>query len=85
MKYQQRLLVLLILLLACVSVTQVHAQQATGDKALATLWIDMGLNPQLVDWFNQHARPNDIARVDHFSLVDILGQVRLGQRLGRVL
>ena len=81
MKFQQRLLVLTMLILVCCSVAQVHAQPATGDKSLSTMWIDMGLNPQLVNWFNQNARPDDIARVDHFSLIDILGQVRVGQRL----
>jgi len=81
MKFQQHLMVLFMLVFASAAVAPVQAQQSTDAKSLATMWIDMGLNPQLVNWFNQHARPNDIARVDHFSLIDLLGQVRVGQRL----
>ena len=48
---------------------------------LANLWIDMGLNPQLTDWFNRNARADDIARVDHVSLIDTLNAVTVGRKL----
>ena len=89
----QRLFVLLICLLACVLAALVYRQpvyaqqsapqQPADGKALARMWIDMGLNDQLVDWFNQNARPDDIARADNIRLIDLLGRVRVGRRCRR--
>jgi len=58
-----------------------YAQQPAAGKSLAKMWIDMGLNQDLIEWFNQNARPDDIARVDHISLIDLLDQVHVGKRL----
>ena len=82
----QRLFVLLICLFVCGTValaptSVVYAQQSPVAKSLDKMWIDMGLNQQLIEWFNQNARPNDIARVDHISLIDLLSQVHVGRRL----
>ncbi len=45
------------------------------------LWMDMSMGSQLVDLFNEYAGPNDIARADHVSLVDLLDNVKVGKRL----
>jgi hypothetical protein len=82
----QRLFILLIGLcvfaqVAMIDTQSVYAQQPAGGKSLAKMWIDMGLNQELIAWFNQNARPDDIARVDHISLIDLLNQVHTGRRL----
>lgn len=82
----RRLFVLLISLSVFVSVVglqrqPLYAQQPVAAKSLAKMWIDMGLNQDLIEWFNQNARPDDIARVDHISLIDLLSQVHVGKRL----
>ena len=51
-----------------------------GDD-VAALWIDLGLQPQLVEEFNRTARPNDVARADHISMVDLLDAVTVGRKL----
>ena len=60
--------------------TSIHAQ-STPEKSVDDLWIDVGLRPQLVEDFNNQARPNDVARVDHPSMVDILQDVTIGRKL----
>ena len=79
--FTQRWLPLVLIL--CLLVTSGGQAQAVAapTAALADRWFDMGLNPQLVDWFNQHARPTDIARVDHHRLAAILDEVTVGQKL----
>jgi len=51
------------------------------DPRLANLWFDMSMGSQLVSIYNKYARPNDIARADHVSLVDLLDKVEVGRRL----
>jgi hypothetical protein len=51
------------------------------DPRLANLWFDMSMGSQLVEIYNKYARPDDIARADHVSLVDLLDKVEVGQRL----
>jgi hypothetical protein len=51
------------------------------DPRLDGLWMDMSMGSQLVDLFNQYAGPEDIARADHVSLVDLLDRVKVGKRL----
>lgn len=51
------------------------------DPRIAGMWMDMSMGSQLVDLFNQYAGPNDIARADHVSLVDLLDRVTVGRRL----
>lgn len=50
-------------------------------EALDGLWIDMSMGPEMINWFNEHARPDDIARADHVSLVDLLDKITTGRRL----
>jgi len=77
----QRFFVSLLLLLLLACAPAVLAQSQPETVALSSLWIDMGLNPQLTDWFNRNARTGDIARVDHVSLVDLLDAVTVGRKL----
>lgn len=72
---------ILILFLLVTSSGQTQAVAAAPSGALADRWFDMGLNAQLVDWFNDHARPTDIARVDHYRLANLLDDVTVGQKL----
>lgn len=44
------------------------------------MWIDMRMGPPLVDWFNQTARPDDVARVDTWE-VQLLDRVTVGRKL----
>ena len=55
------------------------AQEA--PEPVDEMWIDLGIRPQLVDQYNEKAGPNDIARVDHISMVDVLDDVDVGQKL----
>jgi hypothetical protein len=51
------------------------------DPWLAGLWFDMSMGSQLVGLYNEYAGPDDIARADHISLVDLLDKVEAGHRL----
>lgn len=72
-----------VFLLSCAPVSQGVAQEQTPppQKALADLWIDLSMGKPLVDWFNKTARPDDIARVEHPSLIGVLDEITTGQRL----
>lgn len=78
----------LLLLAGCVPVSRAESlaeEQASLDVQAITaqtgLWIDMSMAPQLIDWYNGVARPDDVARADHVSLVDLLDRVEVGKRL----
>jgi hypothetical protein len=49
--------------------------------ALADLWLDVSLGPPLVDWFQEVAQPNDIARVEHPSQAGLLEPIANARRL----
>jgi hypothetical protein len=51
------------------------------DPWLSGLWFDMSMGSQLVGIYNDYAGPDDIARADHISLVDLLDKVEVGRRL----
>lgn len=55
--------------------------QADEHDQLSELWIDLSMGPPLVDLFNQRARPDDIARVEHISQLGLLDEVKAGQKL----
>ena len=76
-------LVVSIFLLSCAPVQQGVAQEQTPppQKALADLWIDLSMGQPLVDWFNSTARPDDIARAEHPSLISMMDGIVTGQRL----
>ena len=56
---------------------------APHNPPLATsdLWIDLLIGPPLVPLFNQVARANDIARVDHYSQISQLSGITRGQKI----
>jgi len=45
------------------------------------MWIDVSLGEPLVEWFNQVARPTDIARIEHVALIRELDQITAGRKL----
>ncbi len=51
------------------------------QSELSSLWIDLSLGPPLLDLFNQTAKSDDIARVEHISQLGLLRDVTAGQKL----
>jgi hypothetical protein len=45
------------------------------------VFFDLSLQPQLVDFFNERALEDDIARVEHVSMLDLLDQITVGRKL----
>ena len=75
-------IVLLAAMLLFAGTAHVTAQESQDmDAIIDGMWIDMGLRPQLVDAYNQIARPDDIARADHISMIDVLDDVTTGHKL----
>lgn len=70
-----------LVLMAIADSAPLFAQQPTPEEAVDQLWIDVGLRPQLVEDFNTLARPEDVARVDHPSMIDVLDDVEVGRKL----
>jgi len=70
-----------LVLIAMAAPAPLFAQQPTPEEAVDQLWIDVGLRPQLVEEFNKVARPQDIARADHPSMIEVLDDVEVGRRL----
>jgi hypothetical protein len=60
---------------------------AGGSPAPATaqdtarFWYDISLGGTLVDWYNQIARPGDIARAENLTQLGLLDRVQIGRRL----
>ena len=48
---------------------------------LADLWLDVGLGPPLIEWFNQFARPDDIARANSIDQIGELDDITTGRKL----
>jgi hypothetical protein len=68
--------------LGCVPAQPTPVAHATlGLDALQDLWIDVSMGPPLVNWFNDIARPNDIARADHVSQLRLLDDISSARRL----
>jgi len=76
-----------LFLIACLLVSGVApaslAQAAPPQQADAVrdLWLDISLGPPLVDWFNDVARPDDIARVENVRQMDLLDEIKTGRKL----
>lgn len=70
-----------LLLVSYACMVKVYATPAWQGATPDALWMDVSIGPPLVDWFNQTAGPQDIARVDHLNLVDLLDEVTVGRRL----
>lgn len=58
-----------------------HAAPPQQADAVSDLWIDISLGPPLIDWFNQVARPDDIARIDHVRQLNLLDEITAGRKL----
>lgn len=56
-----------------------HAAQV--ETAEDPFWLDISLGAPLVEWFNQNARPYDIARVENVSQLAMLDEIEIGRRL----
>ncbi len=54
---------------------------AMQNETLEDLWIDMRIGPPLIALFNEAARNDDIARVDHPSQAGQLNQINNGRKL----
>ena len=54
---------------------------ADNEESLSDLWIDLSVRRSLVDLFNRAALPEDIARVEHISQIDLLDDVTVGRKL----
>jgi hypothetical protein len=89
MRRLQLLLVFVTFAVVCaIPGTAVNAQTntpsspaPTSEKSTADLWLDVSLIPPVVDNFNDHARPDDIARVETPRLLPLLSEVPVGRRL----
>lgn len=69
---------LLLLRLFLVSLPAYAVQSDSDDEPF---WFDISLGAPLVDWFNQNARPYDIARVENISQLGMLDEIETGRRL----
>lgn len=84
MNGQKRFLLVLLLVVAGSGILAppAHAAHTEPVKAVRDLWIDVSLGPPLVEWFNQVARPDDVARDDHIERqVSLLETVTAGRKL----
>jgi hypothetical protein len=55
--------------------------QAQGQPAVSDMWLDVSLGGPLIDWFNSVARPEDIARVENVSQLNLLDNITIGRKL----
>ena len=78
---KKHLYVVLFALLGFVYSAPLHAVEHPQTQQPEEMWIDLSLQPQLVDGFNRLARPDDIARVDHISRLETLTGIQKGRRL----
>lgn len=62
-------------------VAQAPQSPVEPDDGSPRVWMDLSLQPQLVDFFNLWADENDIARIEHESMMDLLDQVTVGRKL----
>lgn len=62
------------------SLPGIHAAQSEPGRELNDLWIDVLMGQPLVGWFNEIARPDDIARVEYWE-PHLLPEIVAGQRL----
>ncbi len=73
------LIVTLFLLATGTSSSAASEQQQVS--AVEDLWIDMRIGPPLIPLFNETAHENDIARVEHPSLVKQLNGIENGRKM----
>ncbi|HBY94518.1 MAG TPA: hypothetical protein DEP84_11260, partial [Chloroflexi bacterium] len=73
-------LVIALLLLGLMPPVGLYAAPLARMGPVRAMWIDLGMGQPLVDWFNQTARPDDIARVDTWE-AGMLDQITAGRKL----
>lgn len=61
--------------------TRIASVQAQGVTAVTELWLDISLGPPLIDWFNEVADADDIARVENVANLELLRQITVGRKL----
>lgn len=77
-----KLSALILMLLARLLLSALPAQAAPAGQANeAQLWRDISIGYPLVDWFNRVARPDDIARIENISQLELLEHIHVGRKL----
>ena len=77
-----KLSALILMLLARLLLSALPAQAAPAGQANeAQLWRDISIGYPLVDWFNRVARPDDIARIENISQLELLERIHVGRKL----
>jgi hypothetical protein len=74
-------LITVLLVSGSMPMTPAHAAPSERIDSVGDLWLDIGLGPPLVDWFNRVARPDDIARADHISEINLPDEITTGRKL----
>ena len=69
------------LILVAIFLLPVGLFPAQQQPQVSDMWLDVSLGAPLIDWFNSVARPNDIARVENVSQLDLLDNVTVGRKL----
>ena len=59
----------------------IHSAPLQQAAAVEDLWIDLRIGPPLIALFNEAAREDDIARVDHPSQAEQLSQITNGRKM----
>lgn len=72
--------VFMALVVGCTPVAAPTPALAVTD-ALSTKWLDVSIGPETVAWFNANAQSNDIARIDHTNMLNLLEGLTTGRRL----
>ena len=75
------LVLIMILCALLIPTSAIYSAESQQDSALEDLWIDMRIGPPLIPLFNQAARSDDIARVEHPSQVEQLAGIETGRKM----
>lgn len=76
--------VLALIMLLCallIPAGAIYSAESQQDSSLEDLWIDMRIGPPLIPLFNQAARSEDIARVEHPSQFEQLAAIESGRKM----
>ena len=71
----------LFLLVQAAPIISAYSSAPQQAPSIEDLWMDMRIGPPLIPLFNQAARSDDIARVDHPSQVGQLSGIETGRKL----
>ena len=71
----------LLLLVQAAPIISAYSAAPQQVPSIEDLWMDMRIGPPLIPLFNQAARSDDIARVDHPSQVGQLSGIEAGRKL----